>query len=53
MGFLDAEITVGYRVNILVNGDLTDSFECCRGDPLSSYLFILTADGLNRMITRI
>jgi Reverse transcriptase (RNA-dependent DNA polymerase) len=50
------KLLCGGRVNILVNRELTGYFECRRrvrqGDLLSSYLFILAADGLNKMIQR-
>jgi Reverse transcriptase (RNA-dependent DNA polymerase) len=46
----------GGSVNVLVNGKLTDYFECRwgvrQGDHLSPYLFILVAVRLNKMIQR-
>jgi Reverse transcriptase (RNA-dependent DNA polymerase) len=59
MGFWMKKMLWGGRANILVNGELIDFCECRQrgggfrqGDHLFPYLFILTADGLNKMIQR-
>jgi hypothetical protein len=54
VSLLDEKNIIGGRINVLVNGELTKYFECRvhQGDPLSPYLFILTANGLNKMIQK-